>query len=118
MLWIDRDLNHDNFCQDPDIATGRMLAAVQKPISVASFEGKITEAAWKKLPCWYQVSGNDRMIPPEAEQFMANRINAKTISLPLSHASTVSHPQAIADFILDAADSLAVSVAHALEMQS
>jgi hypothetical protein len=43
------------------------------------------------------------MIPPGAEQFMASRMKAKVISLPASHVSMVSHPEEIADFILQAA---------------
>jgi pimeloyl-ACP methyl ester carboxylesterase len=118
MLWIDRDMYADNFCQDVDKTLAQVMAATQKPLSVACFEGKITDPGWKKLPCWYQVSTNDRMIPPEAEQFMAQRINATTISLHSGHASLVSHGEKIADFILDAADSLAASIAGAVEMQS
>lgn len=73
------------------------------------FEDLITNAGWKKLPCWYQVSMNDRMIPPQAEQFMAQRINARTISLPSSHASLVAHPKEVANFILEAATEIAVT---------
>ena len=85
------------------------MASTQKPLSVSCFEAKATDAGWKNLPSWYQVSLNDRMVPPEAEQFMAKRINAKTISLPSSHASLVSHPKEIAEFILSAAKELALA---------
>ena len=118
MLWIDRNLFADNFCQDVDKITAGVMATAQKPVSLAAFDGKITEAGWKKLPSWYQVSTSDRMIPPEAEQFMAQRINAKTISLAASHTSMVSHPDEIAEFILDAADSLSASITASAEMQS
>jgi pimeloyl-ACP methyl ester carboxylesterase len=106
-LWIDRKMYPDNFCQDVDKTEARIMASTQKPLSVACFEAKATDAGWKNLPSWYQVSLNDRMVPPEAEQFMAKRINANTISLPSSHASLVSHPKEIADFILSAAKELA-----------
>lgn len=106
-LWIDRELFSDNFCQDVDKTTAMVMAAVQKPLAVAAFEEKVTDAGWKNLPSWYQVSTEDRMIPPPAEQFMAQRINAKsTISLPAGHASMVSHPVEIADLILSAAGQL------------
>jgi pimeloyl-ACP methyl ester carboxylesterase len=110
-LWIDRDMFADNFCQDVDKTLAHVMAVTQKPLSMASFEGKITNAGWAKLPSWYQVSMNDRMIPPEAEQFMAQRIKAKTITLPAGHASLVSHPAEIADFILGAAKELTESAA-------
>ena len=106
-LWIDRNMYPDNFCQDVDKTEAQIMASVQKPLSIACFEAKATDAGWKNLPSWYQVSLNDRMVPPEAEQFMAKRINANTISLPSSHASLVSHPEEIAEFILSAAKELA-----------
>jgi len=108
-LWIDRELFHDNFCQDVDKTEALVMAAVQKPISVACFDAKVTDAGWKNLPCWYQVSMNDRMIPPPAEQFMAQRIHARTITLPASHASMVSHPKEVSDFILGAAKEISES---------
>ena len=106
-LWIDRKMYPDNFCQDVDKTEAQIMASTQKPLSIACFEAKATDAGWKNLPSWYQVSLNDRMVPPEAEQFMAKRINANTISLPSSHASLVSHPEEIAEFILSAAKELA-----------
>jgi pimeloyl-ACP methyl ester carboxylesterase len=110
-LWIDREMFADNFCQDVDKAEAHVMAVVQKPLSLAAFQGKITDAGWKNLPCWYQVSMNDRMIPPPAEQFMATRINARTITIPASHASMVSHPEDISEFILVAAKELHASIA-------
>ncbi len=106
MLWIDRELFAENFCQDVDKTEALVMAATQHPISTKSFDDKVTDAGWKNLRCWYQVSSKDRMIPPQAQQFMAQRINAKTISLASSHASMVSHPREIADFILSAAKEL------------
>ncbi len=110
-LWIDRDMFADNFCQDVDKTEAHVMAVVQKPLALAAFQGKVTDAGWKNLPCWYQVSMNDRMIPPPAEQFMATRINARTISVPASHASMVSHPEEISEFILGAANELHASIA-------
>jgi pimeloyl-ACP methyl ester carboxylesterase len=108
-LWIDREMFGDNFCQDLDKTQSLTMAATQKPLSLVCFQAKISDAGWKNLPCWYQVSMNDRMIPPPAEQFMAQRINAKIISLDSSHASLVSHPNEIGNFILNAANEIHIS---------
>jgi pimeloyl-ACP methyl ester carboxylesterase len=107
-LWIDKELFAENFCGDLEQTEALVMAATQKPLSLVCFEDQITNAGWKNLPCWYQISLNDRMIPQQAEQFMAQRINARTISLPASHASLVSHPKEVADFILEAATEIAV----------
>ena len=61
-------------------------------------------------------SENDRMIPPMAEQFMAQRMNAKNISFSSSHASMVSHPTEVADFILRAAKEVALSKVEEVSM--
>jgi len=111
-LWIDREMFADNFCQDADKTEAHVMAVIQKPLSLAAFQGKVTDAGWKNLPCWYQVSMNDRMIPPPAEQFMATRINARTITVPASHASMVSHPEDISEFILGAAKELHASIKY------
>jgi pimeloyl-ACP methyl ester carboxylesterase len=102
-LWIERGLFAENFSQDCDPIESLVMAAAQKPTSTKCFENKPTNAGWKNLPCWYQVSDNDRMIPPITEQFFADRMNATTIHLPASHASMASHPREIADFIMRAA---------------
>ncbi len=43
------------------------------------------------------------MIPPQAEAMFAQRMHATTITVPSSHASMVSHPQAIAKLLEEAA---------------
>lgn len=106
-LWIDPKKFHESFCQDLSQTDGNVLGALQKPIAARCFEDKITSPAWKTLPTWYQVSENDNMIPPEAERRMAERMKAKTISLPASHASLASRPSEIAGFIIEAAESFA-----------
>jgi len=102
-LWLDRNLFADNFCQDCDPVESFVMAAAQKPTFGKCFEDKPTNAAWKNLPCWYQISENDRMIPPATQKFFAERIKASTISLPAGHASMASRPNEVADFILKAA---------------
>ena len=46
--------------------------------------------AWKQHPTWYQVSDNDRSIPPDIERMFAKQMNATTISLPASHVSYIA----------------------------
>ena len=109
ILWLDRELYPENFCPDVDKHEAEVMAATQRPIAAKCFEDKITDAGWKNLPAWYQVSENDRMIPPAAEHFMAVRMKAKLISIASSHVSMISHPEEIADFIMKAASEVAES---------
>ncbi|TXI80115.1 MAG: alpha/beta hydrolase [Cupriavidus sp.] len=85
----------------PDQA--RAYYAVQQPMGRAITMAKTTVAAWRQKPSWYAVSTEDRTINPDLERFMAKRMGAHTIELPSSHVSLISHPQEVANLILQAA---------------
>jgi pimeloyl-ACP methyl ester carboxylesterase len=107
-LWIARDAYRESFCQDLAEDEALVLAVTQKPIAARCFEDKSGPPAWKAKPSWYQVSAGDRMIPPETEQWMAERIAAKkTVTLQASHASLASQPDAVFSLIDEAARSFA-----------
>lgn len=93
---------HESFAQDVDPAEANILAVVQKPFNQSISTEKSGPPAWKQLPTWYQVSENDRLIPPDIQRKYAERMNATVISLNSSHASLVSHPYEIAELILNA----------------
>jgi pimeloyl-ACP methyl ester carboxylesterase len=78
------------------------MAIVQKPINQSILAEKSGGPAWKQLPTWYQVSKGDRVIPPDVQRTFAERMNATILSLNASHASLVSHPDEIAELILNA----------------
>jgi pimeloyl-ACP methyl ester carboxylesterase len=105
-IYINPAMFPQAFAQDIDPAQADIMAAVQKPFSTSILAEKSGPPAWKQLPTWYQVSENDHAIPPNAERMFAKQINATTISLPSSHASPVSHPNEVAQLILNAANNL------------
>lgn len=107
-LWIDREGFAQAFAADVDPVEARIMAAVQKPISISSFTGKSGPPAWKHLPSWYLVASNDQMIPPATEEFMAKRMAATVRTVPASHAPMVSHPKEVVDLITQAAESSGV----------
>jgi hypothetical protein len=76
---------------------------------LSDFLTPITGApAWRTLPSWYQISGQDNTINPLLEKKMALRIDpsgAHTITLDSSHASMISHARQVANFIERAAGS-------------
>src|ERR1700688_2628198 len=92
-----------DFAGDLPEAKARALYAVQWPFHKALLAGKTTHAAWRSKPSWYAVSTEDRTINPDLERFMAKRMGAKTIEVKASHVSLISHPDAIANLILEAA---------------
>jgi len=105
-VYINPKVFGQALAQDTDPAQAKVLAAEQKPFSKSILAEKSGPPAWKQLPSWYQVSENDHAIPPDAERMFAKQINATTISLPSSHASPLSHPNEVAQLILNAANNL------------
>ena len=92
-LWIDRDGFAKAFAADVDPVEARVMAAVQKPLSINSFTAKSGPPAWRRVPSWYMVATEDQMNPPQGEKFMAKRMGAEVHKVPSSHAAMVSHPQ-------------------------
>ena len=105
-VYINPEAFGQVIAQDADPAQAKVIAAAQKPFNQSILAEKSGPPAWKQLPSWYQVSENDHAIPPDAERLFAKQINATTISLPSSHASPLSHPNEVAQLILDAANKL------------
>src|SRR5437016_8523043 len=103
-LWIDQDGFAKACAADADPVEARVMAALQKPLSINSFIAKSGPPAWKHLPSWYMVATEDQMIPPQAEEFMAKRMGA-TVHKVASHAAMVSHPREVAELITLAAQS-------------
>jgi pimeloyl-ACP methyl ester carboxylesterase len=101
--YLNPEMFPQAFAQDVNATEAKTLAAVQKPAHQSLFTAPSGSPAWKQLPTWFVVSENDRIIPPDAERMFAQRMNATTISLNSSHASLVSHPNEVAQLILDAA---------------
>jgi pimeloyl-ACP methyl ester carboxylesterase len=103
-LWIKQDKFHESFCQDLTPEEGLVMGVTQKAPLLGTFANNVTVPAWKSKPVWYQISSEDRMLPPEIQQWMTARINArKIITLKSSHASLASKPNEVAALIDEAA---------------
>jgi pimeloyl-ACP methyl ester carboxylesterase len=100
--WVDPAFFPQDFVQDITVAQAQALAVVQKPITPACFTAKSGPPAWKTVPSWYLISGNDRVINVDSQHFMARRIGATTRQIASSHASPVSHPQEVFEIIVAA----------------
>jgi len=103
-LWIKQDKFHESFCQDLTPEEGLVMGVTQKAPLLGTFSNNVTVPAWKSKPSWYQISSEDRMLPPEIQQWMSARMNPKkTITLKSSHASLASKPNEVAALIDEAA---------------
>lgn len=105
-LWVKQDKFRESFCQDLSEADALVMAVTQKAPLASTFGDTITAPAWRAKPTWYQVSTQDRMIHPDNERRMAQRMAPRrTIELDASHASLASQPGAVVDLIDEAAQS-------------
>jgi pimeloyl-ACP methyl ester carboxylesterase len=103
-LLIERDKFAEMFAQDVDPAQAEIMAVVQKPLSKKMCFGvPVTKPAWKSKPSSFLLSTNDHMINPDLQRFMAERMHAKVVSVPSSHASLISHSAEAAKLIAEAA---------------
>jgi len=79
-----------------------ILAVVQRPISVKCIQEKASRPAWKEKPSWYLLAEEDRMISPETQRYMANRMGAQIRSYQVDHSPMLTAPDLVVDVILEA----------------
>ena len=96
------------FAADISTADFLVLQATQRPFDVDSFTFPTTAAAWRTIPTWGLVAGQDKAIPPECQRWMYSRANAqKVVEVPnSSHVAMLSHPKIVARLIRDAAEAI------------
>jgi pimeloyl-ACP methyl ester carboxylesterase len=106
-LWHSQDTFHDSFGRDLDDTESLVMATTQRPLARRCYRDHSGEPAWKTKQSWYQVSTQDRMIRPETQRWMAERIHAReTIELDTSHASFATRPTEVVELITNAADAV------------
>jgi hypothetical protein len=69
--YINPLMFHDGFAQDVNASESDIMAVVQKPANQSILAEKSGPPAWKQLPTWYQISENDRVIPPDVQRMFA-----------------------------------------------
>lgn len=109
-LLLDKSKFPASFAGDVDPGRAAFMADSQVPWGVAALTGPIGEPAWRSKPSWYLVTTEDRMIPPPAQRFMAERAGATVTEAAGSHAVFLSQPAVVASLIVQAAKG---AIAHA-----
>lgn len=104
-LCLDRDAFPQVFAAGLPYRQAAAAVAAQRPIGAAAFEEKSRAAAWKTAPSRYLIATADQIIPPKAQQFMAQRAGARTVKIDASHAITLTQPAAVAEQIAASAAS-------------
>ncbi len=103
LIWYDTALFYRDFCPDLPAPQADFMNHSQTPAGIPAFTTPLTHTAWKTKQSWYIVAKQDRMIPPDAERFMAKRANATVTEIDASHVVFISKPKAVAAIIEKAA---------------
>jgi pimeloyl-ACP methyl ester carboxylesterase len=96
---------HDIFCADVPAPQAALMAATQRPATQeALVEPSGERPLWKRVPSWFLIGEEDRIIPAALQRYMADRARAqRTLAVEgASHAIAVSQPGAVAELILEA----------------
>jgi pimeloyl-ACP methyl ester carboxylesterase len=102
LIWLPGNAFADAFAQDASSEEQEVLAATQRPLAAPCISVPVQRPLWKDLPSWFLIAEDDRMIPPDTQRFMAERMGARTRTRPVDHALMVTAPEDVVDIIHDA----------------
>jgi hypothetical protein len=91
------------FAGDLDDDTAAGLAIVQRPANVKAVSEATVNEAFRTVPSWALITLQDRAISHDLQRFMVGRTEAHVTELDAAHAVMISHPDAVADVITQAA---------------
>jgi pimeloyl-ACP methyl ester carboxylesterase len=102
LIWLPDDAFAAAFAQNATADDRAVLAAVQRPISLDCITVPVGRPLWKDVPSWFLLAKEDRMIVPETQLYMAERMKAKIELHAVDHTPIVTAPSAVVDIIRDA----------------
>ena len=102
LIWLPEAAFAAAFAQNASADDRRVLAAVQRPISINCITVPAGRPLWKDIPSWFLVAEDDRMIVPETQRFMAERMKAKINAHAVDHTPSVTAPKVVVDIIREA----------------
>src|ERR1700754_2626809 len=102
-VYFSKEKFHAGFAADLSKEEADFMYASQGPIAVQGFVAPITQAAWKTKPSYGIVATEDKAINPDIERNMYKRAGSKVTEIKSSHVVFISHPDAVAKVIIEAA---------------
>jgi pimeloyl-ACP methyl ester carboxylesterase len=103
LLWMPEDGFRRAVAHKASADQISIMAAVQLPIALRCIEEPAPAPAWKTKPSWFLLAEEDRMINPNTQRFMANRMGASVRSQRVDHTPMYTEPDLVIDVILEAA---------------
>jgi pimeloyl-ACP methyl ester carboxylesterase len=106
LIWLPEGAFATAFAQNASADQQAVLAAVQRPISLSCITVPAGRPLWKDVPSWFLIAEDDRMIVPETQRYMAERMKAKTNAHAVDHIPSVTAPSVVVNIIRDAIRSI------------
>ena len=91
-IWIPDEGFAKAFAQNATAEQIALCRAVQGPISVRCIQELIASPAWKTKPAWYLLAEENRMINPQMQRFMAERMKTTIRSFAVDHKPRLTAP--------------------------
>jgi pimeloyl-ACP methyl ester carboxylesterase len=102
LIWLPEGAFGTAFAQNSSADERAVLYAVQRPISLSCITVPVGRPLWKDIPSWFLVAEDDRMIVPETQRYMAERMKAKITAHAVDHIPSITAPMAVVDVISNA----------------
>jgi pimeloyl-ACP methyl ester carboxylesterase len=101
-IWLPVNAFAQAFAQQGTPEEHAVLAAVQRPIAVDCIQQPVPKPGWKDHPSWFLVAEEDRMINPNTQKFMAERMRANVHIHEADHTPLITRPEAVVHIISEA----------------
>jgi pimeloyl-ACP methyl ester carboxylesterase len=102
-LYLKRNVFLNAFASGVPTRAALALYATQRALALSAGSEPSGEPAWKTIPSWYLLGTRDLIIPPSAQQFMAQRAGSTIVKISAGHLSLISNPNAVTRLIEEAA---------------
>ena len=102
LIWLPEEAFAAAFAQNATAQELTVLGAVQRPISVSCIGEPVGRPLWTDRPSWFLTAEQDRMISPDTQHFMAQRMKARVHSHQVDHTPIVTAPDVVTDVIVEA----------------
>ncbi|CAE6755985.1 alpha/beta fold hydrolase [Paraburkholderia haematera] len=107
LIWLPEEAFAAAFAQHASAQELTVLSAIQRPISVSCIGEAVGRPLWMDRPSWFLTAEQDRMINPDTQHFMAQRMNARVHSHEVDHTPIVTAPDVVTNVIVEAVQAVA-----------
>lgn len=101
LIWLPTEAFAAAFAQNASAEEQAVLEALQRPISPDCITLPVGRPLWMDIPTWYLLAEQDRMIVPQTQRFMAERMQARISAHPVDHTPSITASSVVARLLAD-----------------